>query len=102
MQVKKKENIYMKKKKSKLPNFSKMTYEEEANFWDTHDITDFEDETEEVEIVFDLKKPREKIVPIRMQEELKNKLNKIAQSKGLNLSTLIRMWLMEKLQSSRS
>ena len=71
-----------------------MTYEEEAHFWDTHDITDYEDETEEVEIIFDLKKPREKIVPIRMQAELRDRLDQIARSKGLNLSTLIRMWLM--------
>ncbi|KKQ07495.1 hypothetical protein A2858_02185 [Candidatus Daviesbacteria bacterium RIFCSPHIGHO2_01_FULL_36_37] len=92
----------MPKKKNKLPNFNKMTYEEEAHFWDTHDITDYEDETEEVEIIFDLKKPREKIVPIRMQAELRDRLDQIARSKGLNLSTLIRMWLMEKLQSPRS
>ena len=65
----------MPKKKNKLPNFNKMTYEEEAHFWDTHDITDYEDETEEVEIIFDLKKPREKIVPIRMQAELRDRLD---------------------------
>lgn len=39
------------KKKSKIPKFK--TYEEEAKFWDTHSVTDFEDETEDVDIVFE-------------------------------------------------
>lgn len=85
------------RKKSKIPNFK--TYEEEANFWDTHDITDFEDETEDVEIVFDLDKPRDKTLIVRLQKELRDKLEKTARAKGLNVSTLARMWLIEKLQS---
>ncbi len=90
----------MKKKAiSKIPSFK--TYEEEAHFWDTHDITDFEDETEDIEIVFDLKKPRDKTLVVRLQKEFKDKLEQIARRKGLNVSTLARMWLMERLHASR-
>ena len=60
--------------KSKIPNFK--TYKEEAHFWDTHDITDFESETEDVKIVFDLKKPRDKTLVVRLQDEFKKKLEK--------------------------
>lgn len=45
----------MKKKKSKIPEFK--NYDEEAEFWDTHSFVDFEDELEEVEMVFETKKP---------------------------------------------
>ena len=88
----------MLKKKSRIPEFK--TYKEEAHFWDTHSITDFEDETEDVDIVFDLDKPRDKTLVVRLQKDLKEKLEKIARNRGLNLSTLARMWLIEKLHSS--
>lgn len=78
-----------------------MSYKEEAKWWDSHDITDFEDETEDVEIIFDLEKPRTETLVVRLQKDLKNRIKKIAQSKGLNVSTLARMWILEKLQAIR-
>ena len=98
MPVEKKGEKYMRLKKSKIPKFK--SYEEEALFWDTHDITDFEDETEDVEIVFELNKPRDETVILRVQKDIKEKIEKLARSRGLNLSTLARMWLMEKLQEN--
>lgn len=91
----------MKEKKSKLPDFKKMTYKEEAHFWDTHSVTDFEDETEEVEIIFDLNKLKEETLVLRLQKNLKDKLTKVAKDKGINTSSLIRMWLTEKMHSLR-
>lgn len=91
----------MKKKKNKLPDFNKMSLEEEAKWWDTHDLADYWDETEDVDIIFDLNKPREKTLVVRLQKSIKDRLEKVARSKGLNVSTLARMWLMEKLHSSR-
>lgn len=87
-------------KKSKIPKFR--SYKEETKFWDTHNITDFEDETEDVDIVFELNKPRDETLILRLQKNVKKKLEKAARSKGLNVSTLARMWLMEKLQSVRT
>lgn len=95
MQLRKKREKRMKKRKSKLPDFSKMSYKEEATWWDTHDLGDYWDELEDVEIVFDLKKPRTESVVVRLQEDFKERLEKIARSRGLNLSGLIRMWLLE-------
>lgn len=91
----------MKKKKFKLPDFNKMTYEEEAKWWDTHSFVNFWDELEDVDIVFELNKPRDKTLMLRLQKDFKDRLEKVARSKGLNVSTLARMWLMEKLQSHR-
>ena len=86
------------KKKSRIPKFK--TYEEEANFWDTHEFTEFEDELEDVDVVFELNKVRDETVILRVQKEIKEKLDRLARSKGLNLSTLVRMWMMEKLQEN--
>jgi hypothetical protein len=86
----------------KLPDFSKMSREEEAQWWDTHDVTDYLDELEPVEVQFDLEKPREETVVFRLHAGVKQYLEGLARRKGLNLSSLIRMWVMEKMQSKRA
>lgn len=92
----------MKKKKklikSKIPSFA--SYEEEANFWDTHSVTDFEDETDDVDIVVQLEKPRNETLILRIQKSLKDRLASIANKKGLTTSTLARIWLAERLRSA--
>jgi len=90
----------MKKKKNKLPDFNKMSYKEEAKWWDTHDLGSYWDEFKDVEIVFELDKPRTDTLVLRLQKDIKEKLEKFARSRGLNLSTLARMWLMEKLSEN--
>ena len=89
----------MKKKKiDEIPKFK--DYREEAEFWDTHSLADYWDKWNNVDIVFELDKPREESLVLRVQKSLKNRLKKIARSKGLNVSTLARMWLMEKAQTA--
>ena len=88
----------MKKKKNRLPEFK--TLKEEAEFWDTHSFADFWDELEDVDIVVELEKPRDETIVLRVQKQVKDNLDKFARSLGLNLSTLARMWLMEKLQEN--
>lgn len=101
MQAKRKREKFMRKKKlSRIPKFK--TLEEEANFWDTHSFVDFEDELEEVDVVVDLQKPKEETLVLRVQKNIKDKLEKIAKAQGLNISSLARLWLMEKLRSFRS
>lgn len=85
------------KKKSRIPKFKNI--EEEAHFWDTHSITDFEDETEDVDIVFELEEPRDETLVLRVQKGFKERLARRARRKGLNPSTLARMWLMERMQT---
>jgi len=77
-----------------------MTYEEEATWWDSHDWGEFWNELEDVDIVVELDKPRDETIVLRVQKQVKDNLDKFARSLGLNLSTLARMWLMEKLQEN--
>ncbi len=92
----------MKKKKIKFPDFDKMTYKEEAKWWDTHDLGDHLDELEDVEIVFDLKKPRDETIILRVQKGIKDRLDRVARKRGLNMSTLARMWIIEKLSQANT
>lgn len=88
-----------KKKIEKIPNFK--SYKEEAEFWDTHSLADYWDEWEDVDIVFDLEKPKEETLVVRLQKNLKEKLEKLAQRRGISLSTLARILLTERLQTVR-
>ena len=71
--------------------------QELARFWDTHDLTDFENQLEEVaEPVFE----REAVVKVQLQPEEIEALNEIAKSKGVGSADLIREWVLEKIQVS--
>jgi hypothetical protein len=83
--------------KDKLSSISKSsTIEEMAEFWDTHDVTDFEDDTYEVEMEFDIQF-RSHYVAI--DPDLLQGLRKAAASRGLSAESLINLWLQEKLLS---
>ncbi|MEK7127338.1 MAG: CopG family antitoxin [Patescibacteria group bacterium] len=90
----------MKKKIDKIPKFKNI--KEEAEFWDTHSFADYWDKWKEVDMVFELDKPREASLVLRLQKAFKDNLKKIARSKGLDVSTLARMWLMEKVNEDLS
>lgn len=88
----------MKKKINKLPDFNTMTREEEANWFDTHDMGDYWDELKPVDIVVDLGKPKEETLVLRVNKDVKKKLEDVARNKGVTTSTLARMLLTEKLR----
>jgi len=85
------------KMKSKIPVFK--NYQDEAKFWDTHNITDFLDELKPVKVVFKLKSPKEDSVVIRLQKPLKRRLEEVAANQGLSMSTMIRMWMIDRLRT---
>lgn len=71
--------------------------EELASFWDTHDLTDFEDQLEEVtEVVFE--RSIETIsIPLFPQEI--DAVKTIAKSQGTSYAELIRGWVLEKIHA---
>lgn len=81
---------------SKIPEFKSRA--EEAHFWDTHDITDYWGEMEDAEIEFVDDTKHDETITVRVKPKLKERLDKLAKSYGINLSTLARMWLIEKLR----
>jgi len=82
--------------KLKIPEIDSIA--ELARFWDTHDLTDFEDRLEEVtEPVFQ-RKTTTVWVPLQPQEV--EAVKQIADSQGIELSTLIRGWVLEKLHTN--
>jgi predicted DNA binding CopG/RHH family protein len=71
--------------------------EELAQFWDTHDLTDFEDQLEEVPApVFE----RQSMVHIPLPAKDVEAVKKLAKSQGLRYTDLLREWILEKVRAS--
>jgi predicted DNA binding CopG/RHH family protein len=67
--------------------------QELARFWDTHDLTDFEDELEEVrETVFE-----PNTVRIRFRPDEVEAIKNLARARGISDSNLIREWVLERI-----
>ena len=70
--------------------------EELAEFWDRHDLTDFEDQLEEVaERIF--VRGKAATVAIKLKPKEVHALRRIARSEGVKETTLLRQWVLEKL-----
>ena len=79
-------------KKSKLPKTGSI--QELAEFWDTHDLTDFEEELEEVaEPVF----VRGTAIKVPLESRQVEAVEQMAQAKGVSREELIRAWVLQKI-----
>ena len=78
----------------RIPSFNNI--EEEAEFWDTHDTADFPDEFQQVEVTIggDLAER----LTIRLDRDDRDELARRARAIGVGPSTLVRMWVKERLE----
>ena len=82
----------------KLPNTDSI--KELARFWDTHDLTDFEEDLVEVGApVFVRTKGTS--LSIDLQPVEAQRLTKIARSKGVKETSVVRQWVVERLRQSK-
>ncbi|HVS37352.1 MAG TPA: CopG family antitoxin, partial [Gemmataceae bacterium] len=77
-------------KKSQFPKLDSI--QELAEFWDAHDLTDFEEELEEVpEPVF----VRRYAVNVRLKPSEAKALRQMAQRKGVTAAELLHTWVLQ-------
>jgi len=82
-------------KRPKLPEIGSV--EALAGFWDRHDLTDFEHHLEEVtDPVF--VRAQGASVSIELRPAEAQQLKKIARSKGVREATILKQWILERLQ----
>ena len=80
-----------------IPNTDSI--EELAQFWDTHDLTDFQGQLEEVRRpVF--RRRKESRVAIALTPKEAHDLKRLAESEGTQESKLVRNWVRQKLRES--
>lgn len=81
--------------KRKLPKTDSI--QELAKFWDSHDLTDCEEELEEVaEPVFE----RKRKVTVHLEEDEAQRLHRLAKSRGVPDSELIHEWVRERIRAT--
>ncbi len=79
-------------KKSKLPKTDSI--QELAEFWDAHDLTDFEGGLKEVaEPVFE----RRTAIQVPLESREVEAVEQMAQAKGVSREDLIREWILQKI-----
>ncbi|MEX0867272.1 MAG: CopG family antitoxin [Pirellulales bacterium] len=81
--------------KSKIPQTDSIR--ELAEFWDEHDLTDFEEELEVVtEPIFE----RESEVTIHLPPKEVATIEYLAKSQGVDSASLIRAWVLDRVQAT--
>lgn len=81
-------------KLSRIPEFASV--QEEAEFWDTHEFTEFWDELKPVKVRF--AKNLSEGITIRLDPATTLQLRTEAAKKGIGPTTLVRMWVLERLR----
>ncbi|MBN1901744.1 hypothetical protein JW926_10515 [Candidatus Sumerlaeota bacterium] len=85
-------------KNSQVSSISKaQTLGEIADFWETHSLDDYWDNTHEVE--FEVRAQRRR--RITLTPEVYEKLESYAQMQGVLPETLVNLWLSERLQKAK-
>lgn len=77
-----------------IPDFA--TREEAAEWWDTHDITDYLDELRPVKIRF--AKRLSEGLTVRLDLETLEELRNRARQMGIGPTTLARVWILERMR----
>lgn len=93
---------------SQIPDFDQMSLQEEAKWWETHDLSEVWDKLDDVKLKISpdaFRAPKQlrqmsSVINIRLDRRDHSKLRLVANRKGLGTATLVRMWILEKLHSS--
>ena len=78
----------------RIRNF--LAYEEAAEWFDTHDMADYEDQLTPVDVEFDLRKNRNWV---ELDGEIAKYLRELAKEQHVSTRTLVNEFLKEKLNS---
>src|SRR5687767_14443285 len=83
---------------SKIPTFASL--EEEAAFWDGHDLGEFEDELEPVEVEVDPNLGH--VLSVRVEAAEIRRLGAIARQRGVGVVELARLLVLEGLNRAEA
>lgn len=73
--------------------------EDLADFWDTHDAADFDAQTHEVAMEFDLKTRRHYVA---IDPDVLAQVREAATARGVSIESLANLWLQERALAARA
>ena len=74
------------------------SYEEMAEFWDTHSLADFAEQTYAVEMTFE---PSARHNLVRVEPQLLAEVREIARTKKVSTQTLVNLWLRQQVDQEQ-
>lgn len=75
------------------------SYQEMGEFWDTHDISEFWNKTKEASFEVDIES---EVIYYPVDRILSEKIQVLAQKRGITPDTLINLWVQGKLQEQKT
>lgn len=81
------------KKKDPIPKHFK-SVQDAAEFWDSHDLSDYWNLTREAHFDVDIQR---RVFLTALEPELAKKLSAYSHQQGISIETLINLWLTEKM-----
>lgn len=78
---------------------SDWTDEQIAQFWETHDSTDYVDQMEEADVQIEVPEDY-RVISLRLDTKDFESVKQIARMKGVPYTVLLRMWIREKLEDT--
>jgi predicted DNA binding CopG/RHH family protein len=85
----------MKKQLKSIPNFK--TDQEEIDFWETHDTTEYFEASKARKIVFPNLKPSTETISIRLPSPMLNRIKSLANSNDVPYQSYLKILLSERL-----
>ncbi len=79
---------------AKIPEFK--SYEEAAEFWDTHSLADYWDQTEPAE--FEVASPLRRRYLVPVDRDLLGRVRKAAHTRGVSTESLVNLLLEQRLR----
>lgn len=84
------------KKLKPIPKFK--NEDEERNFWDTHDLTDYFDMSKAEEVIFPNLKPTTESISLRLPGYLLARIKELANSRDVPYQSLMKIFLAERIE----
>jgi len=75
------------------------TINEASEFWDSHDLGDYWDQTKEVHFEVEIEYEKNYYA---LEKEISEKIEEIAKSRGVSAETMVNLWLKEKISTLTS
>lgn len=70
-----------------------------ADFWDTHSLADYDDQTYEVEMSFE---PSARRTTVAIEPDLLTDLSRVARERKVSTQTLVNVWLRQQVDKLMS
>ncbi|MEA3302713.1 MAG: BrnA antitoxin family protein [Pseudomonadota bacterium] len=87
----------MKKRLKAIPKFA--SEEQEREFWEQHDSSDYLDWNQARQVVMPNLKPSTKTISLRLPQHLLDSIKAAANARDVPYQSLIKVWLQEKLHN---